>query len=99
MIKFRGRLGLRQYMPAKPTKYGIKVWVRADSHNGYINEFDVYVGLPQGNRPEVGLGRKVIERLSSRLEGKGHHGTVTITLVQLQDFRRDSLSRYTCVVP
>ena len=44
MIKFRGRLGLRQYMPAKPTKYRIKVWVRADSHNGYVNEFDVYVG-------------------------------------------------------
>ena len=73
MIKFRGRLGFRQYMPAKPRKYGIKVWVRADSHNGYVNEFDVYVGRPQGNRPEVGLGRKVIERLSSRLEGKGHH--------------------------
>ena len=24
MVKFRGRLGFRQYMPAKPTKYGIK---------------------------------------------------------------------------
>ena len=24
IIKFRGRLGFRQYMPAKPTKYGIK---------------------------------------------------------------------------
>ena len=60
MIKFRGRLGFRQYMPAKPTKYGIKVWVRADSHNSYVNEFDVYVGRPQGNRPKVGLGRKVI---------------------------------------
>ena len=44
-------------MPAKPTKYGI----RADPHNGYVNEFDVYIGRPQGNRPEVGLGRKVID--------------------------------------
>ena len=74
MIKFRGRLGFRQDMPAKPNKYGIKIWVRADSYNGYVNEFYVYVGRPQGNMPEVGLGRKVIERLSSRLEGKGHHG-------------------------
>ena len=39
MIAFRGTLAFRQYMPAKPTKYGIKVWVRADSHNGYANEF------------------------------------------------------------
>ncbi|XP_023930459.1 piggyBac transposable element-derived protein 4-like [Lingula anatina] len=39
MIAFRGRLGFRQYLPAKPTKYGIKVWVRADPENGYLNEF------------------------------------------------------------
>ena len=31
MIAFRGRLSFRQYMPAKPTKYGIKVWMAADS--------------------------------------------------------------------
>ena len=48
MIAFRGELGFRQYMPAKPTKYGIKVWVRADSTNGYVNEFSVYVGKPSG---------------------------------------------------
>ena len=29
MIAFRGQLSFRQYIPAKPTKYGIKVWVRA----------------------------------------------------------------------
>ena len=31
MIAFRGRLGFCQYLPGKPTKYGIKVWMRADS--------------------------------------------------------------------
>ena len=36
MVGFRGRLTFRQYMPAKPTKYGIKVWMAADSSNGYI---------------------------------------------------------------
>ena len=35
MIAFRGRLSFRQYLPAKPTKYGIKVWVREDSTNGF----------------------------------------------------------------
>ena len=34
MVKFRGTLGFRQDMPAKPTKNGIKVWERADSTNG-----------------------------------------------------------------
>ena len=52
MIAFRGTLAFRQYMPAKPTKYRIKVWVRAASHNGYANEFEfqVYVGRPAGLR-------------------------------------------------
>jgi hypothetical protein len=42
MIAFTGRLGFKQYVPLKPTKRGIKVWVRADPNNGYVNEFQVY---------------------------------------------------------
>ena len=30
MIAFKSRLSFRQYMPAKPTKYSIKVWMAAD---------------------------------------------------------------------
>lgn len=44
MVKFRRRLSFCQYLPAKPTKYGIKVWMRADPTNGYVNEFQVYTG-------------------------------------------------------
>ena len=36
MIKFQGQSSLKQYMPLKPTKRGIKVWVLGDSHNGYF---------------------------------------------------------------
>ena len=31
MIAFRGRLGFCQYLTGKPTKYGIKVWMRSNS--------------------------------------------------------------------
>ena len=58
MIAFRGQLSFRQYVPAKPMKYGIKVWVRADSHNNYVHEFDVYVGKPHGVAREVGLRKR-----------------------------------------
>ena len=34
MIAFKGRLAFRQYMPVKPTKYGIEFWMAADSTNG-----------------------------------------------------------------
>ncbi len=40
MIKFQGRSTLKQYMPMKPTKRGIKVWVIADK-NGYFSELQV----------------------------------------------------------
>ena len=73
MIAFRGRLDFRQYLPAKPTKYGIKVWMRADSHNGYCNEFEVYLGKPKDGERQVGLGRQVVERLTSKLRGTYGH--------------------------
>ena len=49
MIKFCETLSFRQYMPAKSTKYGIKVLERANSKNGYVCEFEVYLGKPGRN--------------------------------------------------
>ena len=43
MIAFKGRLFCR-YLPAKPTKNGIKVWTAADASNGYVVNFSVYQG-------------------------------------------------------
>lgn len=71
MIAFRGRLGFKQYIPAKPTKYGIKVWCRADPVNGYLNDFQVYVGKV-GNRAEVGLGARVVHDLTQDIAGRNH---------------------------
>ena len=34
MIKFQGRSSLKQYIPLKPVKRGIKMWVLGDSHYG-----------------------------------------------------------------
>ena len=62
MIAFHGRLSFRQYLHAKRTKYGIKVWKVCDSHNGYCLHFDVYLGCPTGpggnETREVQLGKK-----------------------------------------
>ena len=52
MIKFQGRSSLKQYMPMKPIKRGIKVWVLGDSKNGYFSRIEVYTG----NDVEKGLG-------------------------------------------
>lgn len=71
MVAYRGRLSFRQYIPAKPTKYGIKVWVRADPTNGYVNELQVYTGKENGTA-EVGLGARVVMDLTKSIQHKHH---------------------------
>ena len=71
MVAFRGRLGFRQYMPGKPTKYGIKVWMRADPTNGFVNDFQVYTGRTTG-QAEGGLASRVVKDLMAPIEGRHH---------------------------
>ena len=73
MIAFIRQLSCRQYIPAKPTKYGIKSWDRADSHNCYVHEFEVYVGKLRGAAREVGLRKQVVLKLSEKLRGKNNY--------------------------
>ena len=71
MIKFQGRSSLKQYMPMKPVKRGIKVWVLGDSSNEYFSKFKVYTGKQEAR--EVGLGEHVVKTLTRGLEKKNHH--------------------------
>ena len=71
MIPFQGRSSLKQYMPAKPVKRGIKVLCLADAHNGYMCETQVYEG--RAGSVEGPLGKRVVLDLSKQLEGKKHH--------------------------
>ena len=68
MIKFKGRSSLKQYMQYKPIKRGIKVWVIADSVNGYVSDFSVYKGK-EGDKVEPNLGARVVKGLSRPLVG------------------------------
>ena len=72
MIKFQGHSSLKQYMPMKPTKRGIKVWVLADSHNGYFWRVEVYTGK-QGDTVERGLPARVVKSLTEELKGQNYH--------------------------
>ena len=73
MIPFQGRSTLKQYLPLKPVKHGIKIWVRADSHTGYFSQFDVYTGAGSNICPTLGLGGSVVKQLTRPLVGKFHH--------------------------
>ncbi len=72
MVAFKGRSSMKQYLPMKLVKRGFKIWVRADSHNGYVCEFECYTGK-KGDTTEVGLGGSVVTRLTRDLVGKAYH--------------------------
>ena len=96
MIKFQGRSSLKQYMPLKPTKRGIKVWVAADSINGYFSRFEVYTGK-KDNSTEHGLGARVVKTLTSDFKGKYHHvyfDNFFTSLQLLEDLEKDQI--YSC---
>ena len=72
MIGFKGRIHFRQYMPAKPTKWGIKVWALCESSSGYCSNLEVYTGKKRGGR-QHGLGYDVVWNLSEPFHNKNHH--------------------------
>ena len=64
MVRSRHRSGIRQYIKDKPTKWGIKLWVLADSSNGYTIDFDIYIGRDAGRDVSAhGLGYDVVMKL------------------------------------
>ena len=72
MIPFKGRLKFKQYMKDKPTKWGIKVFVFADSQTGYVKRLQVYTGKGLDSCvSDVGLCTRVVLDL---LEGFDHTG-------------------------
>ena len=44
MVGFRGRFGLKQYMPSKPNKYSVKAFTLASSENEYMLNVLLYTG-------------------------------------------------------
>lgn len=72
MVKYNGRFSIKQYMPGKPIKRGMKVWMRCDSTSGYCHQFNIYMGKDDPNKGTE-LGQKVVKLLSKDLKWKGHH--------------------------
>ena len=72
MVAYKGRHHMKQYLPAKPTKWGFKVWTLADSHNGYVCGFDIYKGRQQ-NPSVSGLGFDVVMNLMEPFQYLRHH--------------------------
>ncbi|XP_035233953.1 piggyBac transposable element-derived protein 3-like [Stegodyphus dumicola] len=69
MAKFKGRSSLKQYMPMKPVKRGIKIWQRCDSKTGYVYDMNIYSGKETGEVQGT-LGERVVSKLTETIRGK-----------------------------
>lgn len=74
MVKFKGRVHMKQYLPAKPTKWGFKVFVLADSDSHYCLRAKLYTGKDEATTTDntSGFSGRVVKELLQGLEGKGH---------------------------
>ncbi|KAF2349106.1 PiggyBac transposable element-derived protein [Trinorchestia longiramus] len=66
MVKFKGRSSMKQYMPMKNTKRGVKLWVRSCAGIGYVYDFDIYSGKADDDSGKL-LGEKVVRKLCDSL--------------------------------
>lgn len=64
MVKCKARTTLKQRMPQKPEKVGVKNWTRADAVSGYIYDFNIYEGAEKETL-EGTLGERVCKATKS----------------------------------
>ncbi|CAG5135619.1 unnamed protein product [Candidula unifasciata] len=67
MIALKGRTNLMQYMPMKPSKWGMKAWALADSKTGYLWNWQLYLGKEDTHDPTQGLAHRVVTSLVAPL--------------------------------
>ena len=72
LVKFKGRLSYVQFMPMKPVKRGIKLFMRCDSDSGYLYQMEVYLGKLSDGSVHKNAYFYVVDRLTSSLRGKNY---------------------------
>jgi hypothetical protein len=73
LLPFRERCGFRQFMPKKPSKYGIKIWIMCDCARKYMMNAKVYLGK-ENNEVARGLASNVVCTLVQPISGQDRGG-------------------------
>lgn len=75
LVTFRGRCPFMQYIPSKPGKYGIKIWVMCDSTTHYVCNIQVYTGKEADQPRDVNQGQRVVLDLVKPIARSGRNVT------------------------
>lgn len=78
LVHFTGRLGIKQYIPSKRARYGLKLNKLCESATGYVHSFRVYQGKDSQLQPPecysyMGISGKIVLELAFPLLQKGYH--------------------------
>lgn len=68
MVRFFGRTTLKQYIPTKPDKFGLKFWALCSS-DGYLFDLDIYCGKSKNNEDKL-LSCDLSSRVVLQMVGK-----------------------------
>lgn len=88
-MPFKGKSHLHVYMPAKPHKWGVKMWGHS-GQSGFLHDFDVCQGgeNPDKKKSEVDVTEEVVLKMTSTLpagkktQGLCDHYFTSVPLVQ-----------------
>lgn len=73
MVATKAKTGMTQYMKRKPTKWGFKLFVMADSSNGYTVDFTVYTGKDSSYTGQGISYDTVMSLMDPSFLGSGYH--------------------------
>lgn len=72
IVKFKGRVIFRQYIPKKRKQWGIKIYKIADEL-GYTYDMQVYLGKDKNEeKPFCSAAFNVVSEMAKTIKGKGH---------------------------
>ena len=74
LILFKGRVGFKQYIPSKRSRFGIKAFALCDT-KGYYYDASIYVGKPDQPLPHtdtLGAPGAIVVHLLGHLANKGY---------------------------
>ena len=72
LIKFKGKIHFRQFIPIKPGRFGIKAFTLSESTSGYVLGNKVYTGK-EANVVQKDLGKRAVMSLMEPLLDKGYY--------------------------
>ena len=72
LIKFKGKIHFRQFIPIKPGRFGIKAFTLAESTSGYVVGSKIYTGK-EANVVQKDLGKRAVMLLMEPFLDKGYY--------------------------